>query len=100
MTATLSKDERFSLIDQIRRSSRSVCANSGEAYGRRKYKKYYYAKLADCIAENYEIRVWLDIALNNRYITEPHYEPYIRASEEVSKLLCYMENNYTQFASR
>jgi four helix bundle protein len=98
MTATFPKEERFSLIDQIRRSSRSVCANLGEAYGRRNYAKYYQSKLADCVTENFETQVWLDIALSNKYITETHYEVYLLASEEVGRLLTYMQKNYKQFS--
>jgi four helix bundle protein len=100
MTATFPSEERFSLIDQMRRSSRSVCANLAETYGRRKYAKYYKSKLSDCITENFETQVWLDIALSNHYIAEDQYNRYIQASEEVGKLLTYMQNNYTQFATK
>jgi four helix bundle protein len=45
------KEERYSLTDQIRRSSRSVCANLAEAFRKRKYPKYFVAKLLDCEGE-------------------------------------------------
>ena len=49
--------ERFSLIDQIRRSSRSVCTNLAEAYRRRKYRDYFLSKLNDCGTENAETQI-------------------------------------------
>ncbi|NJB86837.1 four helix bundle protein [Lewinella marina] len=94
---TFPKAERFRLTDQLQRSSRSVCANLGEAYGRRNYPRHYRAKVHDCIAENYETQVWLDIALAQGYLTQDHYEQYIRAAEGVGKLLSYMLNHQEQF---
>jgi len=52
-------EERYSLTDQIRRSSRSVCTNLAEAYRRRKYKDYFISKLNDSETENTETEVWL-----------------------------------------
>jgi len=51
-------EERYSLTDQIRRSSRSVCVNLVEAYRRRRYKDYFISKLNDCETENAETQVW------------------------------------------
>ncbi|HET6768454.1 MAG TPA: four helix bundle protein [Chitinophagaceae bacterium] len=55
-------EERYSLTDQLRRSSRSVCANLVEAYRRRKYRPYFISKLTDSETENAETQVWLDFA--------------------------------------
>ena len=49
-------DEKYSLTDQLRRSSRSVCVNIGEAYRRRKYPAHFVSKLTDCNAENTETK--------------------------------------------
>jgi four helix bundle protein len=57
-------EERFSLTDQIRRSSRSVCTNLAEACRRRRYKSYLLSKLNDSQTENTENQVWLDFALS------------------------------------
>ncbi|MBB4079666.1 four helix bundle protein [Lewinella aquimaris] len=97
LCSTFPTSERWKLTDQITRSSRSVCANLAEAYGRRAYLKHYQAKLADCISENYETQVWLDLALAHNYLTEAHYAKYITASEEVGRLLSHMRNNPHQF---
>ena len=56
------KEERYSLTDQVRRSSRSVCANFAEAYQRRRYPAYFLSKLNDSDTENAETEVWLDFA--------------------------------------
>jgi four helix bundle protein len=58
------KDERYSLTDQIRRSSRSVAANIAEGYRKRQYPNMFASKLADADAEATETQVWLDFALH------------------------------------
>lgn len=55
-------DEKFSLIDQIRRSSRSVCTNLTEAYRKRRYKAHFVSKLCDSETENTETEVWLEFS--------------------------------------
>jgi four helix bundle protein len=59
ITKTFPAEERFSLVDQIRRSSRSVCANIAEAWRKRRYKKAFVSKLSDAEAEAGETQVWL-----------------------------------------
>ena len=66
-------EERYSLTDQVRRSSRSVCVNLVEAYRRRRYKDYFISKLNDCETENAETQVWLDFSHDCNYITEEEY---------------------------
>jgi len=71
-TFTISKrfppEEKYSLTDQIRRSSRAVCTNLVEAYRRRRYKDYFISKLNDCETENGETQVWLDFSHDCKYI--------------------------------
>jgi len=67
------KEERFSLTDQVRRSSRSVCANLAEAFRKRKYPKHFVSKLSDCEGEAAESQVWLDFALECKYISKDMY---------------------------
>jgi len=62
-------EEKFSLTDQVRRSSRSVCANLAEAFRKRRYPKNFVSKLSDCEAEAAETHVWLDFALACDYVT-------------------------------
>lgn len=73
MTKSFPKEEKYSLIDQIRRSSRSVCANIGEGYRKRRYVAHFIAKVTDSDMENTETQVWLDFSLSCKYITENIY---------------------------
>ena len=66
-------EERFSLTDQIRRSSRSVCANIGEAWRKRRYQAAFISKLNDSEGEAAETQVWLDIALRAQLINEDQW---------------------------
>jgi four helix bundle protein len=61
-------EERFSLTDQIRRSSRSVCANLAEAWRKRRYEAAFVAKLNDCEAESAETQTWIEFAVKCNYI--------------------------------
>lgn len=62
------KEERYSLTDQVRRSSRSVCANLAEAWRKRRYEAAFIAKLTDCEAEAAETEVWLHFAVKCQHI--------------------------------
>ena len=68
VTKLFPKDERYSLTDQIRRSSRSVSGNLAEAFRKRRYSKAFVAKLSDSEAEAAETQVWLDYAFACNYI--------------------------------
>lgn len=91
-------EERYSLTDQIRRSSRSVCANIGESYRKRRYEKHFISKLTDSDAENTETQIWLDFALEYKYINKNTYDTLIQNSEEVGRLLSYMIKNPKKFS--
>ena len=93
LTKKFPVEEKYSLIDQIRRSSRSVCANIGEAYRKRIYPKHFISKLSDCDAENTETQVWLDFALSFKYLERKEYDDLTLKSEGVGKLLNYMMKN-------
>jgi four helix bundle protein len=90
-------EEKFSLTDQIRRSSRSVAANMAEAYRKRVYPKHFHSKLTDSDAENSETQVWLEFALNCKYITLEEYTVLVAESNEVGRLLNYMILNPSRF---
>ena len=81
------KDERFSLTDQIRRSSRSVAANIAEGYRKRQYSKLFVSKLADADGEATETQIWLDFARDCGYLTVERHAELIRECEEVGKML-------------
>ncbi len=97
LTLSFPKEEQYSLTDQIRRSSRSVCANLAEAYRKRDYLKHFLLKLTDCLGENSETLVWLKFAKQHKYILDETYLEYCASNEEITKLLKYMYNNPGKF---
>ena len=68
LTKSFPSEERYSLSDQVRRSSRSVCANIGEAWRKRRYKAAFVSKLSDAEAEACETEVWIEIAFRCKYL--------------------------------
>ncbi|MFW0714842.1 four helix bundle protein [Pedobacter sp. N23S346] len=90
-------DERYSLTDQIRRCSRSVCANLAEAYRKRRYPNHFISKLSDADTENGETQTWLEFAFACGYISNDEFEKLNNQAEEVAKLLVYMMNNPERF---
>lgn len=97
LSKSFPKEEKYSLTDQIRRSSRSVCANFAEAYRKRGYPKHFHLKMTDCLGENDETSVWLDVAKECEYISHEVYSQHADENEEVGKLLTYMMNNPGKF---
>src|SRR5688572_23511839 len=81
------KEETYSLTDQIRRSSRAVCACVGEAYRKRLYEAHFVSKASDADMENTETRVWLDFAKASMYIKEEVWIDLDLKAIEVGKLL-------------
>lgn len=97
LSKSFPKEEKYSLTDQIRRCSRSVCTNLAEAYRKRKYPKSFAFKLTDSDAENSETQVWLEFALDCGYIDKTTFDVLTTESEEVGKLLNYMLLNPEKF---
>jgi four helix bundle protein len=93
------KEEKYSLTDQIRRSSRSTCANIAEAYRKRIYPKHFISKLTDSDGENSETVVWLDFAKACEYMDTKTQESLYTECQEIGKLLNYMINNPDKFGS-
>ena len=74
VTKSFPSEEKYSLVDQIRRSSRSVCSNLAEAWRKRKYPAHFTSKLSDCAGEGDETRVWLEVALSCNYIEQSKFD--------------------------
>ena len=91
------KEERYSLTDQIRRSSRSICANLSEAWRKRKYKAVFVNKLTDCTQEAAETQTWLEFALNCKYITKDVFEKLDERYEHIFAMLITMERKAESF---
>ena len=73
LTKNFPIEERFSMVDQIRRSSRLVCANIAEAWRKRRYKAHFASKLSDAETENEETRVWLEFAHRCQYLADREF---------------------------
>lgn len=86
-------EEKYSLTDQVRRSSRSVCSSIGEAYRKRQYKAHFVSKSSDADMENTETRVWLDFALACEYLNKELWQNFDEKAIEVGKLLNHMIEN-------
>ena len=97
ITKKFPAEEKFSLTDQIRRSSRSVCTNLAESYRRKRYKEYFISKLSDSETENTETQVWLDFSYDCGYINKNVYSKLSSKNDEVGKLIWYMINNPDKF---
>ncbi|MCM4155819.1 four helix bundle protein [Gramella sp. AN32] len=94
------REETYSLTDQIRRSSRSICTNIAEAYRKRIFPRHFISKLTDSDAENAETQSWLQFARRCNYINETDFKNLTNQSLEVGKLLNYMINNPGKFGAR
>lgn len=100
LSKSFPKDEKYSMTDQIRRSSRSVTANLSEAYRKKRYPNHFVSKLTDCDAENGETQTWLEYALACNYIKKNQFDELNNDSEEVAKLLNYMILHPEKFGSK
>ncbi|MGC9334390.1 MAG: four helix bundle protein [Anaerolineae bacterium] len=87
------KEERYSLTDQIRRSSRSVCANVAEAWRKRRYPAHFVSKLSDADSEAAETQVWLDFALDCGYIDQQTHDTLYESYEHIAGGLVKMMSN-------
>jgi four helix bundle protein len=87
VTRGFPRAEQSSLTDQVRRSSRSVCVNIGEAWRKRRYRAHFVSKLSDADAETTETLIWLDFSLECNYPDEGTYEDLTGSYTEIGKML-------------
>lgn len=93
LTKTFPKEETYSLIDQIRRSSRSIGAQIAEAWGRRKYEKHWVSKLTDANGEQEETVHWLIKSNDCLYITDEMATGLVERYRSVHRMLQSMIDN-------
>ena len=93
-------EEKYSLTDQIKRSSRSVCTCIGEGYRKRKYPKYFSLKMTDADGEATETSIWLDFALSSEYIDNDVHDRMIKQYDEIGRMLSSMAENPEKFMPR
>lgn len=80
-------EEKFSLTDQVRRSSRSVSAQYAEGYRKKRYPAHFVSKMTDADGENTETQVWLEHAVACGYVKNEDIAPIREISEEVGRML-------------
>jgi four helix bundle protein len=91
------KEEQYSLTDQIRRSSRSVCSNLREAWAKRRYEAHFVSKLTDADGENGETETWLDFAYDCGYLPERDHALFAKKCHEVGAMLGSVINDPSSF---
>jgi four helix bundle protein len=94
------KEEQYSLTDQIRRSSRSVCSNLREAWAKRRYKAHFVSKLTDADGENSETDTWLDFARDCGCLLERDHAHLVEKCREVGAMIGSMINDPSSFILR
>ena len=90
LTKSFPSEERYSLVDQIRRSSRSVCANMAEAWRKRRYEAAFISKLSDSEAEAAESQVWLQFAVECEYADRDRVRKLYSSYDEVIAMIVHM----------
>ncbi len=93
-------EERYSLTDQIRRSSRSVCANIAEAWRKRRYANAFVSKLSDAEAEASETEVWLEMAVRCGYLDQSKMAVLEQEYEHILGKLVNMMSHSDQWTIR
>jgi four helix bundle protein len=92
------KEEKFSLTDQMRRSSRSVGAQIAEAWGKRRYEMHFISKLTDADAEQLETQHWLEVSEESQYLDSDITGLLLRKCESIGKMIQKMIDKSASFA--
>jgi four helix bundle protein len=96
-TKNFPPEEKYSLTDQVRRSSRSVCVNIVEAYRKKMYPKHFRSKISDADGECSETLIWLRMAKDFNYLDETSYNNLATDYTTVGKMLGSMIKNPEKF---
>jgi four helix bundle protein len=96
-TKSFSREEMFSLTDQIRRSSRSIGSNISEAWAKRRYEKHFISKLTDADGEHMETQHWIETALDCEYIDQKTSSQLIEKCLEIGRMLGGMMDKAEMF---
>jgi four helix bundle protein len=97
LTKNFPADEKYSLVDQIRRSSRSVCSNLAEGWRKRRYPAAFKNKLTDSMQEASETQCWLEFSLSCGYIRKDIFDKLDTEYESVQSMLNVMEKGADKF---
>ena len=94
------KEERYSLTDQIRRSSRSVGAQIAEAWAKRRYEMHFISKLTDADAEQLETQHWIEVSEESHYIDSETRDLLLFKCESVGKMIYSMIDKSSIFCQK
>jgi len=97
VTKKFPREEAYSLTDQIRRSSRSIPANIGEGWAKRKYENVFLRHLTDANGSCEETKIWLDFARDCGYINEEDHKSFFGQYQEVGAMLNSLQKNWQTF---
>lgn len=100
LSKTFPPEERYSLTDQVRRSSRAIGANISEAWAKRRYSAHFVSKLSDADGEQDETRHWLQSALLCKYVSEADYDNLIMKCKTIGRKSGNMMRNPEQWMPR
>jgi len=90
-------DERYSLTDQVRRSSRSIGAQIAESWGKRRYERHFVSKLTDADAEQLETQHWVSIAASCGYLNDEIKDELLQDLSEIGRMLHSMIERASSF---
>lgn len=93
-------EERYSLTDQVRRSSRSIGAQIAESWGKRRYEKHFVSKITDADSEQFETQHWIEIALECKYIESKTKDLLAIKCESIGKMLQSMIDKSSSFCKK
>lgn len=97
ISKTFPRDERFSLTDQIRRSSRAVSAMIAEAWAKRRYEAAFVSKVNDALGEATETQAWLDHAVDAGYISATQFKEFDAKWQQIGAMLNKMTERAHDF---
>ena len=100
LTKGFPKEERYSLTDQVRRSSRSVGAQIAEAWAKRRYEKHFVSKLTDADGEQQETQHWVESAHDCGYLTKQQMGKLVADLSEVGRMLGSMMQKSSSFCGQ
>jgi four helix bundle protein len=97
ITKAFPAEEKYSLVDQIRKASRSVCSSLAEAWRKRKYEAVFKNKLTDSMQEASETQCWLEFTLGCKYIEKAVFDELDAEYEGIISMINSMEKNAQKF---
>jgi len=97
LTKKFPKEEQYALTNQIRNSSRSIPANIGEGWAKRRYQNVFKRHLMDAIGSCDETKIWLDFALDCKYLLKDEHKRLVENYNEVGKMLNGLYENWENY---